>query len=190
MSIAVAFAADKESPKFEMRPAASYAAHQTNAKVTIGAQAYQSDEEAKPAFGKNNPYKYGILPILIVMQNGSDQTIRVENMKVEYVAPDRSRAVAIPARDVRYVQGADRPKVLVGPTGPRVKKSKNPLDSWEIEGRAFAAKMLPPGQSAGGFFYFQTGYQHNSTLYITGLSEASSGKELFYFEIPLQNALK
>lgn len=191
MSIAAAFAADKESPKFEIRPAASYRAHQTNAKVTIGAQVYQSDDEAKPVFGKNNPYKYGILPILIVIQNDGDKTIRLEHMKVEYIAPDRSRAGAIPAREVRFVRGTDRPQVLTGPAGQtKIKKRKNPLDSWEIEGRAFAAKMLPAGQSAGGFFYFQSGYQRNSTVYITGLSDASSGKELFYYEIPLEDALK
>jgi hypothetical protein len=62
---------------------------------------------------------------------------------------------------------------------------KNPLDTWEIEGRAFAAQVLPPGQSASGFFYFQTGYQKGSSLYLSGMSEAESGQELLYFEIPI-----
>jgi hypothetical protein len=46
--------------------------------------------------------------------------------------------------------------------------------------------MLPAGQTASGFFYFQTGLETGSTIYISGMSEASSGKELFYFELPLQ----
>jgi hypothetical protein len=62
---------------------------------------------------------------------------------------------------------------------------KNPLDAWEIEGRAFAAEVLPPGQSANGFFYFQTGYQRGASLYLSGLREAESGRELLYFEIPI-----
>ena len=67
----------------------------------------------------------------------------------------------------------------------RLNVKKNPLAAWEIEGRAFAAKMLPSGQSASGFFYFQTGHRSGSTLYVTGIREASTGKELFYFEVPL-----
>ena len=186
MSIAAAFAADKEAP-FKASPASSYPQHQTNSKVTIGVDPFTTDEKAKTAFGKVNPYHYGVLPVLVVVQNDSDQSIRLANLTVEYVGPNSVRAEATPAKDVRYVTGGGRPKVIPGPAGPiPVKGKKSPLDIWEIEGRAFAAQMLPPGQSANGFFYFQTGLQTNSTIYITGLAEASSGKELLYFEIPLK----
>jgi hypothetical protein len=67
-----------------------------------------------------------------------------------------------------------------------LKTKKNPLDAWEIEGRALAAQMLPPGQSASGFCYFQTALQHDATLYLNGLYEAATGKQIFYFELPLQ----
>src|ERR671930_539509 len=75
-----------------------------------------------------------------------------------------------------------RPGVVTGPGGiPKVLKTKkNPLGAWEIEGRAFAATMLPPGQSASGFFYFQTTLLHGSTIYLSGLSEAATGRELLY----------
>jgi hypothetical protein len=46
--------------------------------------------------------------------------------------------------------------------------------------------MLPPGQSASGFFYFQTGLRAGSTIYLNGLEEAGSGKQLLFFEIPLE----
>jgi hypothetical protein len=62
---------------------------------------------------------------------------------------------------------------------------KNPLAKEEIEMRAWAAKMLPPGESAHGFLYFRTGHRSGAKLYVTGLEEAGSGKELFYFEVPL-----
>ena len=54
------------------------------------------------------------------------------------------------------------------------------------EGRAFAAKMLPPGESASGFFYFQVPHRAGSVLYITGIREASTRRELFYIEIPFE----
>jgi hypothetical protein len=74
-----------------------------------------------------------------------------------------------------------------GPAGKvKISKGKNPLTAWEIEGRAFAAKMLPAGQTASGFFYFQTGLQRGATLYLNGLADAASGQEMFYYEIPLE----
>jgi hypothetical protein len=67
-----------------------------------------------------------------------------------------------------------------------LKSKKNPLDEWEVEGRALTALMLPPGQSASGFVYFQTVLQPGTTIYLSGLYEAATGKEIFYFELPLQ----
>lgn len=191
MSIAAAFAADKEPEKFEVRPVTEYNARQTNAKVTIAAKAFISDEEARAPFGKNNPYKYGILPILVVIQNDSAESVSVESLKVEYVTVDHQRIFSTPARDVRFVNGGRLPNANVGPTGPKIgKPKKNPLADWTIEGRAFAAKMIPPGQSASGFFYFQSGFMRSSTLVIDGLKNARSGEALFYYEIPLAEALK
>jgi hypothetical protein len=186
MSIAAAFAADKDAP-FKAAPAASYPHHQTNGAVTIGAEAYVSGEKIKTAFGKLDPYQEGVLPVLVVMQNDGKETIRLDRLKVEYVGPTTQRVVATPAREVRYVHGPERPGVVRGRLGGmKVKSKKNPLDAWEIEGRAFAAQMLPAGQTAYGFFYFPTAIETGSTIYISGMSEAGSGKELFYFEIPLQ----
>ena len=35
-------------------------------------------------------------------------------------------------------------------------------------------------------FYFQVHHRPNAQLYITGLREAGTGNELFYYEIPLK----
>lgn len=185
MSIAGAFAADKEAP-FKAAPAASYQHRQTNGAVTIGVDPYVSGDKVKTAFGKLDPYQQGVLPVLVVIQNDGKETIRLDRLKVEYVG-EKQRVTATPSREVRYLRGPGRPGVVPGPMGKiAVKSKKNPLDAWEIDGRAFAAQMLPAGNSASGFFYFATGIEPHSTIYISGLSEASSGKELFYFEIPLQ----
>jgi hypothetical protein len=187
LSIAGAFAADKGRP-FHVGPAAGYTHRQTQAGITIGVEAYDTEAKAKEAFGKLNPYEHGILPVLVVIQNDSGKAIRMEGLKGVYTGPNRTRIDATPAKDVRYLRGPRRPDVVVGPTGgPRIGKSKkNPLDGWEIEGRSFSAKMLPPGQSASGFLYFQTGLQGSATVVLSGLAEAESGAELFYFEIPLR----
>jgi hypothetical protein len=187
LSISAGFAADKQPPPFKPGPAASYTAHQTNDKVTMGVDPYILADKVKAAFGKLDPYQYGILPVLVVIQNDSNASIKLDGIHAEYVGPNGDRVDATPARDVRYARGAQRPNMMGGPAGPIVLKKKNPLDEWEIEGRALAAQMLPPGQSASGFLYFQTGLQRGATIYIRGLTDAASGKELLFFELPLSS---
>ncbi|MCL4402521.1 MAG: hypothetical protein M1436_07665, partial [Acidobacteria bacterium] len=120
-----------------------------------------------------------------VIQNDSGKAIRAERLKLEWIGPDRSRIANTPAAEVRYLKGPRRPNMIPGPVGPKVLRKKNPLNSWEIEGRAFAARMIPPGESASGFFYFETAFHPGSRLYLTGLSEADTGNDLFYYEVPV-----
>jgi len=185
LSIAAAFAADKDKAAFRPPPLTSLEHRQTNAQITIGVDPYASPDKAKTAFGKLDPYQYGVLPVLVVIQNDSGKTIRVDELKAEYVGPHGDRVDATPAKDVKYLRAPNRPSVIPGPIG-KISSRKNPLDAWEIEGRALAAEMLPAGQSASGFLYFETGLQRGATIYLSGLTEAASGKELLYFEIPLQ----
>jgi len=188
MSIAAASAADKEPPPFKPAPAASLANHQTSEKVTIGVEPYVTDDKVKIAFGKLNPYQYGIVPVLLVIQNDGDKAIKLDHIKAEYVGPGNERVEATPAREVRYLRPPQRPNMIPGPAGQVkvLKTKKNPLDEWEIEGRSFTAAMLPPGQSASGFIYFQAELRHGSSIYLSGITEAGTGRELLYFEIPLQ----
>ena len=187
LSISVGVAADKETP-FKAAPAASYASHQSNAQITIGVEPYVALDKVQLAFGKLQPNQFGILPVLVVIQNDSGKAIRLDRLKAEYAGPNHERVDATLAKDVRYLRPPQRPGAIDGPGGKVkvLKTRKNPLDEWEIEGRALAAQMLPPGQSASGFLYFQTGLQHNATIYLNGLYEAATGKEILYFELPLQ----
>src|SRR5689334_8562208 len=186
LSIAAAWAADKEIP-FKAQPAASYPAHQSVDRITVAVDPYTSGDKLKIAFGKLDPNEHGVLPVLVVIQNDTDKTIRLSNLKVEYSGPNHERIEATPAREVRYLRPPQRPNMIPGP-GSKVKvlkTKKNPLDAWEIEGRAFAAQMLPAGNAASGFVYFQTPLQPRATIYVSGMADASSGKEILYFEIPL-----
>jgi len=187
-SITVALAADKDKPRLEINPAGSYPHHMTSQGLTIAAIPYETEEQAKTAFGKVNPNAHGILPILVVVENNSPNTIRLERMKLEYTAQGSVKIENTPAAEVRFLRGAREPRMTPGPTvgGVRVNRNKNPLAEWEIEGRAFSAKMIPPNDKASGFFYFQTGSRGGASLVVAGLRDAKSGEELFFFEIPLR----
>jgi hypothetical protein len=185
-SIAVAFAADKDRPKLEVNPAASYPHHMASQGITIAAVPYETDEQTKTAFGKNNPNAQGVLPILVVIENNGANAVRVDRIKLEYTAQGGVKIENTPAAEVKYLHGAREPRMTPGPTGGvHVSRNKNPLAGWEIEGRAFSAQMIPPHDKAGGFFYFQTGSRSDASLVISGLRDAKSGEELFFFEIPL-----
>jgi hypothetical protein len=181
---ALAFAGEKDKTNFTPGPVVDYPARQTIDKVTIAAAPFNMRADTEKAFGKLDPNQYGVLPVLVVIRNDSNKTLALDRMTVEFMTADRERADATPAADVRYLSGLDLPnKPSKDPM--HVSHSKNPLNAWEIEGRAFSARMLPPHETASGFFYFRAPYSSGTLLYLRGLRDAATGAELFYFEIPL-----
>jgi hypothetical protein len=180
-----ALAIDKDK-KFTPPELDTVSTKQTTGDLTIGVVPYDRSSLAEAAFGKVDPYDHGILPVLVMVRNDTKQAVRLDSIKVEYRDRDRRTVEATPPSEVPFVEPPKRP-TFGGPTTiPGLgRKKKNPLRTPEIETRAFSAKMLPPGESAHGFFYFRTTHKSGASIYITGLREASSGKDLFYFDIPL-----
>jgi hypothetical protein len=180
--------AEKKPEPF--RPAAieTYASMQTNQGLAVAAVAYDDADEAKAAFGKVNPYEHGILPVLLLLKNESKKTLNLERARFQYLVPGSRKLDETPAEDLARLKGPARPRYNPTPlptTIPGMKRNKNPLQSPVIIERAFSAKMLPPGESAYGFVYFQTGHSRTARLYITGITEAQTSQELFYVEVPL-----
>lgn len=178
-----------DNSQFKPGEPETYANAQKVSGLVLAADAFHDEDRAKLAFGsKAKPYENGVLPVLLIVRNDSTKTINLQGIRVQYHA-DRARAAAIPAREVPYLRGFQRPRASASPIPGRtsVKRGKNPLDAQEIQDRAFAAPMLPPGELAWGFFYFQALYRENAILYITGLAEAGTGEELFFMEVPVNN---
>src|SRR5579863_2766196 len=103
LSIATAAAADKPKP-FAAGPASSYPGHQSQDKITIAAIPYTSEEQAASAFGKVNPYKYGILPVLVVLQNDTGKALRL-NLEAKFIGGEARGLEAMPPRDVVLFNG-------------------------------------------------------------------------------------
>jgi hypothetical protein len=187
LSITAAAGDDKDNLKFSPGPASSYAGHQTLDKITIAAVPYLTEEQVRAAFGKKDPNKYGVLPVLVILENGTGQALRL-NLQAEFVDAGGRHLEATPAGEVVFIGGDTRPPKLPGTQPlPLPRRSKRgPLNTWEIEGRAFSAKLLPPGDAVSGFFYFQTSYKPGSKLYLTGIKDAASGQDYFYFEVPME----
>ena len=180
---------DKDKGRFVPGPASSYPGHQTQEGITIAAVPYITAEQAASAFGKVNPYERGIMPVLVIIENGSGAALRM-NLSVQFVDPNNRHLDAIPPEDLLTYQAIKMPPTIGPPSAlpiplPRSKK-KGPLNTPEIVNRALSVKLVPPGEKVYGFFYFEANYASGSKLYLNGLSNASTGKEYFYFDLPLE----
>lgn len=166
---------------------AEYRNHQTIGGLKIAAVAYERDEDTKPLFGgKTNPNQYEILPVLLIMENTGEEALRLDKMQVLYETPDREKLQSVAAKDLPYVVGVKRPNT--GPSYPipiPLPKRKNPLQAVEFDSRSWAAKTLLKNDSAHGFLYFWTRHNPKAILYISGIREASTGKEVFFAEVPI-----
>jgi len=186
MAAAGALADKKNDTKFSPGPVSSYPNQQTNDKVTLAAAVYNTEELAHTAFGKLDPNRYGVLPVLVIIQNDTDQALKLDHLEVEYTGADKQHVEATPAEEVQTLGGPPKtPSMGNGSPLPKLRKHNNPLGAWEIEGRAFAAKMIPPHESANGFFYFQTEHRPGAKFYLTGIKVAATGKDVFFFEVGL-----
>ena len=174
-------------PAFRPGTASSYPSVQTISNVKFAAAKYETDDQTRAAFGKLNPNEYGVLPVLLVVENGNQSNILLDRMEIYYQLPDGRKVEPTPAAELPYLIAPKRPNT--GPSYPnplpiQIKK-KNPLTNPDLDARTFAAKALLPGESAHGFYYFQVRHRVNSVLYISGVREGATGKELFFAEVPI-----
>lgn len=170
---------------FRAGPAESYA-HQSAQQVTVGAKSFDKPELVEQAFGRKlDLLKYGIVPVLVVVANTGKEAIDLQNIEVNLVATDGRHAAAVTPDELMHLNGpTKRPGIKKTPI-PMPKKH-NPLESAEIVTRAFAAKIIPPGDSASGFFFFEAEPEKGDKLYLSGMHQARSGQEILYFEFPLE----
>ncbi len=183
-----AFAAER----FGVRPARKYAAHQRQGEVEIAVKPYRTKKDLKIAFGKVNPYKYGILPVLVVIDNSSDHAMELKHLKVRFITSDRQGIEPLSAEELRYFRPSssptERPRYIPQVPGlSRPKVKKGPLAKSVLAEREFKAPVIAPQSSAAGFFYYNTGADPDPIpgggLYISGIRDLTTGKDLFYFEI-------
>jgi len=170
---------------FRAGPAGDYA-HQSADHVTIGAKAFDNEDLTAEAFGKKTDLlKYGVLPVLVVIENKRAQALDLRDLEVNLVAADGRHVSSVAPEDFSSLGAhTKRPSGVPHPPIPLPSK-KNPLTAPVIVERAFAARMLPPGDSASGFFYFEATPEIGDKLYLNGLRDARSGEEVMYFEFPL-----
>jgi hypothetical protein len=175
---------------FQAGKAAAYA-HQLSEQVLVGAKAFDNADLVADAFGKKvDLLKYGVLPVLVVVENKRDKSIDLRDINVSLVAADGRHVAPVSPDELPLLAKDGHRKPREPGEGVQLPmplpQKKNPLARPEIAGRAFAAGMLPPGDSTSGFFYFEAQAEVGDSIYLSGMKDARSRKEILYFEFPLK----
>ena len=155
----VTFAGDKDkrdAPAFKAGRAATYPAKLSQDKVTVAVKAFERDQDLQAAFGKTPLARYGVLPVLVVIDNDGPKAITLR-LRVEFLGGGNQKIYPTPASEIQYLKPVKPPSTTdVSKVSPiPLPKKRNPLASWEVDGRTFVAKMVPAGDSVSGFFYFK-----------------------------------
>lgn len=181
----LALAAMAAEKTFQPGRATDYA-HQLSDRVMLGAKSFDTEDLTAEAFGKKaDLLKYGIVPVLVVIENQREKSLDLQDIQVSLVAADGRHVDAMNPDDIQFMGGKKkRPSATPYPRLPLPKKG-NPLASPEVTERAFSAKMLPPKDSTNGFFFFEAHPEPGDKLYVSGIRDARSGQEIMYFEFPL-----
>ncbi len=184
-----AFAADAG---FKAKLAGRYPAKQIQGDLVAAVKPFYSEKDQKSAFGKARPYNHGVTPLLLVLTNTGLHAYDLKNLQVRLITAGREGLEPVTGEDLAYFNPKGyHPKRRNIPGIPglsRTRVKKGPLARFEITDREFRAPVLTPESTASGFFYYWTGKDDPPTgasAYISGIVDLTTGRELFYFEIPL-----
>jgi hypothetical protein len=185
-------AADHEPPPAEA--ATSYPAFDLHAndKVAIAAVPYNTPE--KGSFFRIKYLQYGFMPIRIIVTNNGDRPISLIDARINFITAAGDKIPAAEPEDVqRRLGGIKRPDggyKLPGPL-PRIgNKSGNKNKDVDQDFQAFeySAVAVEGHTTRAGFLFYDVEGLTNplvgAKLNLRMLRNAD-GKELFYFEIPL-----
>ena len=181
---------------FQAKPADTYPSKQSQAGVTIAVRAYHEPAERQDsAFDKANPWKYGVMPVLVVITNEGEAAIKLDNFQARFVQGRGEGLEATSGDNLQFfnpkgAQPRSKPRYIPNVPGlNRPKVKKGPLAKPEIVDRQFKAPVVAPGETVSGFFYYFVGTERDplvdSTIYMTGLRNMQTNQDLFFFEIPL-----
>jgi hypothetical protein len=186
--------AAKEFSMPKVQPALAYPAHDhhRSENVTVGLDPYDSAEKAK--IFVVNYRDHGLLPVLLVITNDSDQPIQLSDIKAQFVTADRDKLSPATSDDLRRRITHIRPSGSGVPLPlPKTKGGVSSKEISEIESALFQARAVEPRASQAGFLFFDVSDISNplagANFYLTGVRD-SSGNELMYFEIPLDKYLQ
>jgi hypothetical protein len=162
-------------------------------KVTIAADPV--DAQKVSSVFKQNYWEHGLFPVRLLISNDSDQTLMLQDLKVEYITAGRDKLQPASNEDIyrKFVRPNRADKSHPGMHLPfPVGKKKEAISKdaqEEYESAQFAPVPVTPHSTHAGYLFFDMQGdppQPGAHLYISGIKAGT--KELFYFDIPMDKA--
>ena len=186
-------AADKIAPAL---PAAQYPAHAAQAGITIAADPY--DRLPKENVFRVDYLHYDFIPIRIVITNDTAQPISLDNARILLLPRESGKINAGEPGDVeRRVEPRNRTGTTI-PVGPlKIHRQGKAADSKveaDFSEHEYSALAVEPHTTRAGFLFYDVEGLGQHPLVGAKLVfrqvKTSDGKEMFAFEIPLDDYLK
>jgi hypothetical protein len=187
--------AAKEFAMPAAQPAQTYPAHDQHPLEVITVAVDPYDLADKTTIFSVRYSEIGFLPIFMVITNDSNQPVELSGMKAQLITA--SRAKISPAAEEDIARRLARPSANTDryPVPFPTKKVKGGLSKQamqEIQNARFAAQAVEPHSTQAGFLFFDVSGISvplaGAHFYLTGVRDAR-GKELMYFEVPLEKYL-
>ncbi|HZU30246.1 MAG TPA: hypothetical protein VFB79_03970 [Candidatus Angelobacter sp.] len=181
--------------RFNPPPAAhasTYALHEahTDEKVTIAVDPCDTPE--KKGVFKTDYMGYALYPVRLMISNDSDQTLMLDDLKVEYITAAKDKLPPATNDDI-YRRLVKPGKVDEGKPGMRLpfpvgkKKPINKETEEEYQTAQFQKVPVTPHSTNSGYLFFDMVGMDNpgpgAHIYISGIRAGT--QELFYFDIPM-----
>ena len=194
------FAEKQPQPLPKAFHANTYPAHEShdNEKVSIAVDPYDMPDKA--ALFVVDYKSNDLLPMQLIISNDGDRPVSLKDMQVELITVKHTQVPPATLEDLyrrlgRQTRRGDEPQRNPLPVPLPRKKAKPSVSKQaqaELEAMQFGAVAVEPHSLQSGFFIFDVQDIPNplagARLYIHGLRD-SNGKELFFFEIPLEKYL-
>lgn len=180
--------------------AKTYPAHDAHddEQVTLALDPYDLPDKQATVFRANYLGK-DILPVHFILSNDSGKMITLNNMNVLLITKKKLKLEPASTDDIyrrlaMVSRHYEEPNIRSSPI-PLPRKAKSPVPKEALEEVPYAQFMVvgvEPKSTQAGFFFFDVENIENplagARLVVTGIRN-SAGKELFYFEIPLEKYL-
>lgn len=193
---AVLMADDYRIKTVKVQPMESYPARASVGDVTIAADPYDTNRKSLTAFDIKKLNSRGYFPLHVIIQNGSQEFLKVYTRTIVLVTPSGQHLYTTPAAilvDDLDKAGMTSKIPLIGSDGsPGMGKEGTALS--DFSGKELTNRTVDPGSVSDGFLFFFTPDPEispfkGSTLYIPKLETEGTGKGLGPFSITLEPAL-
>ncbi len=178
--------------------AKTYPAHETHDDEGVSIAIDPFDMPDKTAGFKVKYKDNDILPVRLIISNDGDKTVMLDDLQVQYITVSRDKLEPLSTQDMYrrlartgYVPGKKPPVPLPIPLPKKNKAAVSKEAIAEIDSMQFSTVPVTAHSTNGGFLFFDISGietpEAGAHVYISGIKV--NGKQLFYFDIPLEKYL-